>query len=248
MKPPKSRFWLPAARTWNPSRGALSRRSVLRGVARGAAVAIGLPPLQAMFDGNGAAYACDGILPVRFGLWFWGNGNLPDRWVPDETGDGDAWALSEQLAPLAAHKSKLLIPTGLDCKLDNTSPHGSGLAGILTGVPRVSFGIGGPTIDQVIAQGIGGDTIYRSIQTAASDTSGESWNGPNSRNPAETDPYAFYARMFGDTFVAPGEDATVDPRLGLRRSVLDAVMGDISALNSRVGAEDRARLEQHLTG
>ena len=252
MKPRFPRFWLPAARSWNPTRGALSRRSVLRGVARGTAVAIGLPPLQAMFDANGAAYACDGILPVRFGLWFWGNGNLPARWVPADSGDGDAWSLSDQLAPLAAHKSKLLIPTGLDCKLENTSPHGSGLAGILTGMPRLETGddssIGGPTIDQVIAQEIGGETIYRSIQTAASNTAGESWNGPNSRNPAEVDPYAFYGRMFGDTFVTPGEDGAVDPRLGLRRSVLDAVMDDIAVLNGRVGAADRARLDQHLTG
>ena len=252
MKRRFSLLELPWSRLWRPTRGALSRRAVLRGVARGTAVAVGLPPLQAMFNGSGTAYACDGILPVRFGLWFWGNGNLPARWIPDQTGDGDAWSLSDQLAPLAAHKAKLLVPTGLDCKLDNTSPHGSGLAGILTAVPRQETGdgsiIGGPTIDQVIAQGIGGDTIYRSIQTAASDTSGESWSGPNSRNPAEPDPYALYARMFGDTFVEPGEDGTVDPRLGLRRSVLDAVMDDIQALNSRVGAADRARLDQHLTG
>ena len=250
------RSWLPSARLWRPGRpglsAPLSRRSVLRGVARGSLVAVGLPPLQAMFDAGGTAYACDGVLPVRFGLWFWGNGNIPDRWTPTGTGSGDDWALSEQLAPLAAHKAKLCIPTGLACKLPNTSPHGSGVAGILTATPRSEFGsesiIGGPSIDQVIADGIGGDTIYRSVQTAASDCAGESWNGPNSRNPAETDPYAFYARLFGDTFVEPGGDGTVDPRLGLRRSVLDAVMDDLAALDARVGAEDRARLDQHLTG
>lgn len=205
-----------------------------------------------MFDGNGTAYACDGVLPVRFGLWFWGNGNLPDHWTPVGTGDGDEWTLSEQLAPLAPYKSRICVPTGLACKLPNTSPHGSGLAGILTAVPRQVVGddsiIGGPTIDQVIAAGIGGETIYRSIQTAATDMAGESWNGPNSRNPCETDPYAVYARLFGDTFVAPGEDGVVDPRLGLRRSVLDGVMADIQALTARVGVEDRARLDQHLTG
>ena len=238
--------------SWRPAHGALSRRAVLRGLARGSAVALALPPLQAMFNNSGTAYACDGILPVRFGLWFWGNGNLPDRWTPTGTGSGDAWSLSDQLAPLLAHKSKLCIPTGLACKLPNTSPHGSGLAGILTATPRLESGesskLGGPTIDQVIANAVGGETIYRSIQTAATDTSGESWNGPDSRNPAETDPYAVYARLFGDTFVAPGEDGIVDPRLGLRRSALDAVMDDIQALSARVGVEDRARLDQHLTG
>lgn len=245
--------WLPMwARDWRPRSGALSRRALLRGTARGAAVSLALPPLQAMFDAGGTAYACDGVLPVRFLLWMWGNGNLPSRWTPDGEGVGDAWSLSDQLAPLAAHKSKLCIPTGLACKVPNLSPHGSGLAAILTGMaaPEESTGarVAGPTIDQVIAQAVGGDTIYRSLQTAASDISGDSWNSPDSRNPAETDVYAFYGRLFGDTFVEPGEDGVVDPRLGLRRSVLDAVMDDLASLEARVGSEDRARLDQHLTG
>jgi hypothetical protein len=249
-----TRFWKgrPAelARDWRP-RQAMSRRSILRGFARGAAVSVALPPLEAMFNSTGTAYACDGILPRRFGVWFWGNGMLPERWIPTGEGQGDAWALSEQLAPLASMKHKLAVITGLACKVPNISPHGSGAACLLTAGQDQEAADGsrlGPSIDQVIADSIGATSIYKSIQTTATSSNGQSWNGPGSQNAAERDPYALYARLFGDTFIEPGEEGVVDPRLGLRRSVLDAVMGDISGLQDRLGAADKQRLEQHLEG
>src|SRR5262245_37242851 len=51
-----------------------------------AALRIGLPPLAAMFDAHGTAYA-DGAPPQsRFILWFNGNG-IPERyWIPSATG------------------------------------------------------------------------------------------------------------------------------------------------------------------
>lgn len=242
----KDRF----ASDWRVGRP-MDRRTLLRGFARGAAVTLALPPLEAMFNVSGTAYACDGILPKRFGLWFWGNGTIPDKWVPEQQGSGDEWALSEQLAPLAPMKHKLCLVTGLACQVPNTSPHGSGAAALLTGGPALEDSEGsrvGPSIDQIIAGEIGGNNIYKSIVTAATSASGQSWNGPGSRNPPETDPYALYARLFGDTFIEPGEDGEPDPRLGLRRSVLDAVMGDITTLQGRLGTADKQRLDQHLTG
>jgi Protein of unknown function (DUF1552) len=227
-----------------------SRRSLLRGSLRGLAVALALPPLECFFNGSGTAYACGGAIPRRFGLFFWGNGNLPDYWTPAET--GAEWTLSEELAPLAALQSQITLITGMAVKFPNVYPHGSGLSGLLTGIDMVEVGsdttVGGPSIDQLIAEQIGGETIYASLQTAATGASGQSYNGPSSRNPAETDPYLFFERIFGPTFRAPGEEGIVDPSLGLRRSVLDAVMGDISALQSRVGAADKVRLEQHFDG
>ncbi len=250
-RPLRSARSMPAA-DWRPARGPLTRRAVLGGFARGALVTVALPPLQAMFNDSGTAYACDGVLPKRFGLWFWGNGTLPDRWTPTGDGDGDAWQLSEQLAPLSRVKDRICVVSGLAVKLPNNVPHSSGCAGILSAAPLQSTGdddtFSAPSIDQVIAAEIGGSSIFRSIQTAASNCSGRSYNGPNSVNPPEADPYNFYRRVFGDTFVEPGQDGAVDPSLGLRRSVLDAVMGDIGRLQDRLGAEDRARLDQHLEG
>jgi len=217
---------------------------------RGAAVAVALPTLEVMLNGNGNAYACGGVIPRRFGLFFWGNGNRPDQWTP--TSDGEDWGLSEELAPLADVKHLVSVVSGYAVKLTNDVPHTSGSCGILSGTPVQFVGsdgtFGGPSIDQIIAAEIGNDTLYRSVQTAAQDIAGLSYNGPSSLNPPETSPWALYERLFGATFREPGGKGLVDPTLALRRSVLDAVGEDLVALEKRVSTADRARLDQHLTG
>lgn len=238
----------------------MNRRTVLRGVFGGSAVAIGLPLLEAMLSPRAWAASADGF-PRRFGVFFWGNGTLPgdpdkpaenpDRWTPIGTGAGDAWSLSEQLLPLAAHKDKLTVVTGMSMKLPNVEPHGSGAAGLLSGAPLSTTALESFTaasVDQIIAATIGQDSLFGSLQTAATDTLGLSFSAANARHPCEQDPFALYQRLFGDTFVEPGAGGLVSPTLGLRRSVLDAVLGDVDRLQARVGASDRARLDQHLTG
>src|SRR4030095_1604436 len=70
----------------------ISRRTVLRGTMGGAAVAFGLPPLEAMFNANGTAYAQGAPLTKRMGIFFWGGGVKHDRWTPATT--GSAWTPS----------------------------------------------------------------------------------------------------------------------------------------------------------
>lgn len=228
--------------------GGFTRRTVLKGLMRGSVVAVALPWLE-IFAGR-KARACDDGFPLRFGLYFWGNGNVPEYWVPE--GEGYDWELSELLSPLVDVKPWVSVVSGLSVKLPNTEPHTSGAAGLLTGMGLETvngeYTFAGPTIDQLIAAEIGGDTIFRSIQTGATDCDGQSWSGPSSRNYPETDPYTLYERLFGDTFRAPGDESIVDPSLGLRQSILDSVMEDITTLQGRVGTADRARLEQHLDG
>jgi hypothetical protein len=205
-----------------------------------------------MLNASGTAFADGGALPGRFGVWFWGNGMLPDRWTPIGEGEGDAWQLSEQLAPLAPVKHLITVVTGLEVRVVNEIPHTSGAAGFLSGIPPIGeegdHTFGGPTIDQVVAAEIGGTTRFRSLQTGARPGGGISFNGPHSGNPAEKSPIALFERLFGEGFRAPGENVKPDPRLGLRRSVLDAVSGRANALRDRVGASDKARIDQHLTG
>src|SRR5260221_4343167 len=97
------------------SRTVISRRMVLRGMlGGGAAVAVPLPRLGGMLNGNGTAYAAGGALPVRFGTWFFGNGIIPSRWVPARTGVGNDWTLSEELEPLIEVKPYISVVTGLN--------------------------------------------------------------------------------------------------------------------------------------
>ena len=129
--------WLEAWTEYTPGRGFTYeivreggsdyvREKVLRGMlAGGISVAVPLPRLIGMLNRNGTAYAAGSPLPVRFGTWFFGNGIIPDRWVPSATGQGDGWQLSEQLAPLLEVKPWLSVLTGLGIKVPNKAPHAS---------------------------------------------------------------------------------------------------------------------------
>lgn len=228
----------------------LNRRAMLRGILGGAAVAIGLPALDIFLNENGTAYAGDSAFPKRFGMFFWGNGNLPERWTP--SGSGPDWEPSEQLAPLAAFKEHITVVSGMKVMTGNSVPHGSGPVGMLSGAPypagdETTFAA--PSIDQVIAATIGGETRFRSLELGVQPgVLGFSYNGPHSVNPPETSPAGLFKRIFGPGFVLPGTNATPDPRLALRQSVLDAVKDDATRLQKRLGASDKARLEQHLEG
>lgn len=227
----------------------LSRRTFLRGVLGGATLAMGLPPLEAFFNNNGTAYAIDGAFPKRFGLFFWGNGILPERWIPTDT--GDQWTLSEQLQPLAGIKSDVTVLTGFEVKTGNPVPHGSGPPGVLTGdAPLIrgdSSTFSGPSLDQQIAAAIGGETRFRSLEVGVvPGVRGLSHSGPDNINPAESDPVALFERLFGVEFRAPGEAPIIDPKLSWRRSVLDSVMSDANSLKRRLGSKDKQRLDQHF--
>ena len=78
---------------------ALNRRTFLKGMLAGAAVSIGLPPLEAFMNTNGTAYASGDGFPKRFGLFYWGNGVHPELWIPSDTGTN--WTPSQQLTPFA---------------------------------------------------------------------------------------------------------------------------------------------------
>ena len=233
-----------------PGRRRLSRRTMLKGLLGGAAVSVGLPALEIMLNDHGTALASGGGLPLRFGLFLWANGILPPRWVPEEVGPG--YALSDQLAPLEAVRDRFSVITGMKVQVVNEVPHGSGPSGLLAGGPLIIDGDNhtypGPTIDQVMASAIGQTTRFRSLEFGAEPGGGLSYNGPNSQNPPESSPHALFQRIFGVGFTAPGEEPILDPTVGLRRSVLDAITVDAEALQKRLGAADKIRVEQHLDG
>src|SRR5438105_14943313 len=98
----------------------LTRRVFLRGLSLcGAAVRVGLPPLETMFNSAGTSYAAETAgkiaetpIPSRFVLWFNGNG-IPERyWIPEETGAN--YPLTPCLAPLAPFRNDIHVISGLD--------------------------------------------------------------------------------------------------------------------------------------
>lgn len=222
----------------------MNRRQFLRGaLATGGVATVGLPWLES------TAGATEGF-PKRYVQWIWGNGNRPDQWTPAL--EGTDFELSPALLSLLPVKDKISVLTGLSVLYPNNVPHWSGIGGLLTGAEvdgnDEDWFVREKSLDQLIADSIGSESIYRSLEVGVTTSNSFSWNGPAAQNPAVVDPLTVYGRLFGSTFVAPGSGGLVDASLGYRRSALDAVMADISALSGRVSSSDRVRLEQHFSG
>ena len=91
----------------------MNRRTFLRGIGLGGIVTVGLPPLEAMFDGNGAALkSTKKAVEPRFVFWFNGNGIPEKYWIPKET--GEAFEFTPCLNPLAPFRKDIHVITGLD--------------------------------------------------------------------------------------------------------------------------------------
>ena len=231
----------------------LSRRRFLRGATvAGAAVRIGLPPLASMFNSTGTAYAAGttGVaapIESRFVFWFNGNG-IPERyWMPD--GTGTEFALSPCLAPLAAFRNDIHVLTGLDNPVATIPGPGNGhhkaISGIVSCTPFTGHGAGGPSVDQLIASKIGGDSRFRSLQIGVSQESfGESiqrnmsWAGFDRPLPPEMLPNKLFDRLFGAR-----EQGWIDRR----RSILDTVRKDSLALKKEIPKDDYERVDEELS-
>ena len=59
-----------------------------------------LPPLERFMNSHGSAYAEEGgpLASESFWLLFWGNGVIPERWVPGATGQGSIGASASSLS------------------------------------------------------------------------------------------------------------------------------------------------------
>ncbi len=227
----------------------LSRRTLLRGVSlTGAVVRVGLPPLAAMFNTSGTAYAgTQGAVEKRFLLWFNGNG-IPERyWIPAETGAG--YELTPCLAPLRSVREYVHVLSGIDNVAARLNGQGNGhftaLCGLTTGTSFNGRGATGPSIDYVLGKRIGLQTRFPSLQIGvAQESHGEavhrnmSWAGFERPIPPEMIPQNLFDRLFG---------VKNESWVGRKKSVLDLVKSDAGELQSKLGAEDKQRLEEHLS-
>ena len=230
----------------------LSRRTLMRGLVGGTAVAVGTPLLDCMLNTNGTALAATGRpLPVRFGTWFWGLGVNPNRWFPSVPGKD--YDLKPELAPIAPLKHKINVLGNFNVLLDGAPnlPHTSGGPAIRTGrALTAERGLPGESFDVTIGDLIGTRTRFRSIEVSASGDPRNSLSGRGggNLNPSEVSAASLYQRLFGTGFKDPNSaEFTPDPLVMARRSVLSAVTEQRQALARSVGAADRQKLDQYYT-
>jgi Protein of unknown function (DUF1552) len=240
-----------------------TRRMFLRGLAGGAAIAVGLPLFDFMLDNHGEALADGEEIPTRFGLWFFGNGVHLPTWTPP--GVGPDWSVPPgyALEALLPHKEHVSVISGLSVKTPR-HPHHSGMAAVCSGGPHLKIDdvrdtivstLNYPSLDQVAAQHFqsAGPSPYKSLEVAVTRFRGTdegttfqhlshngSMNGETNVNPSEESPQAFFDRLFNQ---GPAEPLVRKARV----HVLDAVSGQIKGLQGQLGAKDKQRLEQHLT-
>ena len=229
----------------------MNRRSFLRGSIQGAAVAVGLPFLDCFLNDNGTALASGAPIPVRFGTWFWGLGHTPGRGIAFEHAPNIHFL--EETQPLVPHQNDLNYFNTFNTPLDGkpSAVHFSGWVAAKTGnVPRTFGDTPLPTLDVLIADEIGGETRFRSLDLSSTGNPRDSYTFRNatSRNVADVSPLAFYQRVFGADFVDPNQaDFKPATSVMVRDSVLSAVHEESKDFAKTLGAADRARMDEYFT-
>ena len=256
-------------------RRTLSRRAVLRGVG-GAAVA--LPLLEVMWDDAEVRAAGE---PTRYGVFFMGQSlggdgdSIPNHYVPDTVGPG--YDLKTALAPLGAAGvqdyvsviSNLEIPYAPNSNPGAAPPAGrvadfhiSSLSPLHSGMRSNGSMIQGVTSDQLVAEAIGQDTVFKNLVYTVQAAWYLSVSAPYGRDimsvksdanglievPGTVSPKQAFDSLFFN--FSPPDDpeaaAAQDFAWRRRKSILDVVKGRAEKLVQKLGGEDRGRLERPL--
>lgn len=251
----------------------MNRRNFLRGL--GACIA--LPALGSLIPARAAgAVASKGPqlattatgAPLRTGFVYFPNGAIPARWWPE--GGMSDFAFNATMEPLNAVRKHIQVLGGLDhlnanAGGDGGGDHARGNSVFLTGVrlnksaTDVRAGI---SIDQVMANEIGHLTRFPSLEMtcdanrrsagcdsgyACSYVYNVSWKNPTTPMTPEANPRLMFERLFGAG--AHGERAlNAQRRMATRKSVLDFVVEDARRMTRRLDLNDRAKMDQYLTG
>jgi hypothetical protein len=238
----------------------ISRRAVLRG----AGATLALPLLDAMVPAATALAQTAASPKPRFVGCFVPHGGAPGYWVPEKVGDNPDFPFNWK--PLEPFREHVTILSGLHSRSAEPPPGATGAdhwvaaAFLCANKPRKTTGAdiyAGTTIDQLIAQKIGGENLMPSMQMTVEDpgsnssncgegysctyTNTISWATPTSPLPMELNPQVVFERMFGDGST-PEQRATRRKR---DSSILDSLTSSLTRLRTEISASDRARLEDY---
>jgi hypothetical protein len=247
-------------RSSRPRRPTLaSRRAVLRGL--GATVA--LPFLPSLVSKAARAQSASAAPPMRFIGCYAPCGMRMDTWTP--TREGFDFALSPTLEPLAPIRDKVIVLSNLESTAgqdEGAGGHARGTTTFLTCArPSRAQVLTGQSFDQLIADGYRAETSLPSLELgleggreAGTCDAGYSctyqrtiaWATPYTPLDKEINPRAAFDRLFGaDVLLSPEER---DIRRRQDRSLLDFVVGETQRLKPRLGARDKRKLDEYMTG
>ncbi len=188
--------------------------------------------------------------PKRFGVLFMGCGVSPNHWSAQ--GNGADMQLSKTLAPLEGLKGKINVIDGLfNKKATGQGIHPAQTGNLLSGVPFAKGAIihSGTSVDQVIANQVGQDTIQPSMVLACEQpmtgyhesnfsnaySSHISWASADSPVPNEMYPSLAFDSLFENS----GSQRNI--------SILDRVKDRAAQLSRQISATDKIKLEEYLS-
>ena len=225
-----------------------ARQKSRRHFLRGAGVALALPWMESL---PLLAQAADpNKPPLRFACIYFSNGVDPTHYWAK--GSGASMEFGPAAEPLAPIREDLVFVKGLynQTALVSTSPH-LGRMNMLSGI-KVSLDPNdirvGATMDQVLAQRIGQQTVVPSmalgiepnelrLEDGLSMLYGSSISWASATKPATKEIYP--ARTF-DQLVGDGKGRKLD------RSILDAVLQETRDLQPKISTGDRKKLDEYL--
>ena len=240
----------------------LTRRNVLRGVG----VGLALPWLESICPQPVRAQAAAGKTK-RYVFIYFSNGVARAFWPP--TGEGKAWMPSALLEPLVPYRQyvQVLSNVGQTALFNgNPNPSHSQLCAPTTSctVNDASKPIlGGPSIDQVLAQNLNPTTPFKSLQigcsTMPSYPDGQhssisrsvSWEASDRPLYKEVNPQVVFDNLIKQLAPTGPADPATEAAAKLRKdrdiSVLDYVLDEANSLKPKLSASDNRRLDQFLT-
>lgn len=228
-----------------------------------------LPLLEAMLPARSMAAAAGAAQsPTRMAFLFVPNGaNMPD-WTP--VASGADFDLPYILQPLQPYKSELLVISGLAqdkarSNNDGGGDHARSAGSWLTcSQPLKSEGSQirvGISADQMAAHAVGNQTRFGSLelglepgrQGGKCDTgyscaysNNISWRNESTPMTREINPRLVFERLFANSM--PKEVGESQKRRELyKKSILDFVLEDANSLRSKVGGNDRQKLDEYLS-
>lgn len=227
----------------------------------GAAGVMALPFLESLTVGTKPAFAwtAEPGMPQRLAIFFHGHGSIMEEFIPRA-----GFQMAPILQPVADANltNKLMVVGGVHSKVQGGHP---GTPSLLSCVPTQEnqFGVThstGISVDQVIARHMqdGGPARRLDIGVHMDSTNPDSngitqdhertfWSGDNELLDTYIKPENVYNRIFPNGTDPDPNQPTADTRLVRRRSVLDGVLKQFTALEGRVSASDRERLDRHAT-
>ena len=223
---------------------AISRRHFLRGTG----VLLALPLLDAMRPAFASA-ATAPAAPRRF-LGVCNNlGVVPEKFFPDAAQTGRGYALSPYLEELRGFRDEFTVLSGVSHP-DVDSGHPADIC-FLTAAPHPSSSGFRNTIslDQHLAERMGHLTRFPSLTLGVNVSQGSrslSYTAGGVLIPCEDKPSEVFKKLFLGG--SPQERQAQARKLALGHSIMDTVAEQTRRLQRSVGARDKEKLDQYLTG